>query len=179
MKKTLAKIWRVLKLPKNIQLRVMRVTQDQFLIGVTGIIFNDENQVLLLRHTYRQTEWSLPGGYLKGGEHPFEGLEREVEEESGLIVSGDHELKMRTDRETARIDIVVVGKFIGGEFKKSHEVSEYGFYTFPNFPRIGKNQLLLIESAMQEKGIGVVQPEVGTKVSFIKKLKRNWHEHNA
>lgn len=136
----------------------MRRMQSQFLVGVTGIIFNDDLEVLLFRHTYRQTEWSLPGGYLKGGEHPKEGLEREIEEETGLVVSADSQLKTRTDRETARLDICIIGQFIGGEFKGSHEVSEYGFFKFPNLPRIARNQSILIEKALREKGVFIETP---------------------
>lgn len=105
MKSLLAKLWRLLKLPKNIQLNIMKLTQDQFLIGTTGIVFNSKNEILLFKHTYRQNMWSLPGGYMQKTEHPSEGLEREIEEESGLIVSIDEEIKIRTDRETVRLDI--------------------------------------------------------------------------
>src|SRR5258708_6132534 len=125
----LAKVWRLLALPKSIQLFVMRIFQDQFLIGVTGIIFNNKNEILLFKHTYRQTQWGLPGGYIKAKEHPQEALEREIEEESSLIVSVDEELKIRTDREQARVDICFVGKLMGGEFKKSSEVSEARFFS--------------------------------------------------
>lgn len=149
----LAKIWKFLRLPKNIQLAIMRIMQDEFLVGGTGIVFNDKNEVLLFKHTYRQQAWSLPGGYMKGKEHPSEGLEREIKEESGLTVSIDKELKVRTDRESSRLDICYIGKFIGGEFKKSSEVSEYGFFSFDNLPIISKSQLFLIKEAMdlQEK----------------------------
>src|SRR3990167_7280640 len=118
----------------------MRIFQDEFLIGVTGIIFNEKNEVLLFKHTYRQTKWSLPGGYIKSKEHPFEALEREIGEESGLVVSVDKQLKIRTDRETSRLDVTMIGKYIGGEFKPSHEVSEFGFFSFENLPLIAKNQ---------------------------------------
>lgn len=151
MKKILAKIWRKLNLPTNFQLSIMRAKEDQFLVGVTGVIFNDKNEVLLFRHTYRQTAWSLPGGYIKGGEHPFEGLEREIQEESGLVVSADSEMKLRTDRNSPRLDICVIGKFIGGEFKKSAEVSDFGFFNFNNLPKISRNQLLLIKQSLSEK----------------------------
>jgi 8-oxo-dGTP diphosphatase len=151
VKSFLAKTWRVLSLPKSIQLLIMRASQDQFLIGVTGIIFNAKHEVLLFKHSYRQTQWSLPGGYMKAKEHPFEGLEREIAEESGLIVSVDEQLKMRTDRETSRIDVVVVGTHIGGEFNPSHEVTEFGFFAFNDVPLISKSQLLLIESALQKR----------------------------
>lgn len=126
----------------------MRFFQSNFLVGVTGIILNKDKQVLLFKHTYRQTQWGLPGGYIKSKEHPFESLEREIAEESGFVVSVDEELKIRTDRETSRLDVVVVGKYIGGEFKKSHEVSEFGFFSLENLPLIPKSQLVLIENVL-------------------------------
>lgn len=148
----LAKVWRTLAISKGIQLLIMRIFQDQFLIGVTGIVFNEKQEILLFKHTYRQTVWSLPGGYIKSKEHPFEALEREIKEESGLIVSADKQLKIRTDRENARLDVTVIGLYIGGEFKKSPEVSEFGFFAFENLPFISKNQLLLIEYALHNLG---------------------------
>jgi len=156
VKTILAKLWRVLSLPKGIQLSLMRVFQDQFLIGVTGIIFNKNQEILLFKHTYRQTAWSLPGGYIKSKEHPFEALEREILEESGLVVSAEEQLKIRTDRETPRLDVTIVGQYIGGEFRKSHEVLEFGFFASENLPLISKNQLLLIEYALHNKTLQVV-----------------------
>ena len=121
MKSLLIKAWRVLSLPKSLQIAAMRVTQDEFLIGVTGVILNDKNEILVAKHTYRGgKKWSLPGGYLKGKEHPKEGLAREIEEETGFIVRVQEQFRLRTDRETARIDISLIGRFIGGEFRPSH-----------------------------------------------------------
>lgn len=127
----------------------MRFFQDQFLIGVTGIIFNDKNEILLFKHTYRSHAWSLPGGYMKAGEHPRETLEREIKEESGLVVSMDESLKTRTDRDIARLDMCYIGVLIGGEFKASHEVSEYGFFAKENLPLLRKNQLFLVNEALK------------------------------
>jgi ADP-ribose pyrophosphatase YjhB (NUDIX family) len=148
----LAKIWRKLHLPKSIQLFVMRMFQDQFLIGVTGIILNDKNEILLFKSSYRQTKWGLPGGYIKAKEHPQEALEREIEEESGFAVSVDEELKIRTDRESARIDIGFVGKLMGGEFRKSSEVAEAKFFAFNDLPLLmSKQQLFIIEQVLFQK----------------------------
>lgn len=148
----LTKIWRLLNLPKPIQLFVMRIFQDQFLIGVTGIILNDKNEILLFKYSYRQTEWGLPGGYIKAKEHPQEALEREIEEESGFVVSVDEELKIRTDREQARVDICFLGKLMGGEFKKSSEVSEAKFFSFEDLPMLmSKQQLFIIEQVLYQK----------------------------
>ncbi|KKQ10327.1 MAG: NUDIX hydrolase [Candidatus Pacebacteria bacterium GW2011_GWF1_36_5] len=131
------------------QLFIVRFFQDQFLVGVTGIIFNDKREVLLFKHTYRAHAWSLPGGYMKAGEHPSEGLEREIKEESGLIVSADTRLKTRTDRDSARLDICYIGAFIGGEFSPTHEVSEYGFFAQDKLPLLRKNQIFLIDEALK------------------------------
>jgi 8-oxo-dGTP diphosphatase len=143
-----ATIWKALRLPKGVQLWIMRIFQDQFLVGVTGIIFNDKKEILLFKHSYRSHAWSLPGGYLMAGEHPREGLEREIKEESGLVVSIDEQMKTRTDRDTARLDMCYLGVFIGGEFVAGHEVSEYGFFARDTLPLLRKNQVLLINEAL-------------------------------
>lgn len=151
MKSFFARLWKLLNLPKNVQLFFMRFFQNQFLVGVTGIIFNEKNEILLFKHTYRQHAWSLPGGYLKSGEHPREALEREIKEESGLTVSVDESLKVRTDRDSSRLDMCYIGLFIGGEFTPSHEVSEFGFFSPDNMPLLRSNQVFLIDAARQQK----------------------------
>ena len=149
MKPLLGKLWRRLHFSNNIQLFIMRFFQDQFLVGVTGIIFNDKKEVLLFKHTYRSHAWSLPGGYLKSGEHPREALEREIKEESGLVVSVDESLKTRTDRETARLDLCYTGILIGGDFVPTHEVSEYGFFSQENLPLLRSTQVFLIDEILR------------------------------
>ena len=149
MKQFLARIYKALHLPKGIQLFIMRLTQDRFLVGVTGIILNDQNEILLFKHTYRSHPWSLPGGYLKAGEHPREGLEREIKEESGLTVSVDESLKTRTDRDSARLDLCYTGVLIGGDFVPSHEVTEYGFFALDKLPLLRQNQLFLIDEVLK------------------------------
>lgn len=146
-----AKLWKFLRMPKHVQLFIMRLVQDQFLVGVTGVILNDRDQVLLFKHTYRRIPWSLPGGYIKSREHPSESLEREIAEESGFVVSADRELKIRTDRETSRLDICFTGSFIGGTFTPSAEVSDYGFFSRDDLPRIDPKQLRLISQAFAAK----------------------------
>ena len=149
MKNLLAKIYHGLHLPKKTQLLAMRLFQDQFLVGVTGIILNDQKEILLFKHTYRSHSWSLPGGYLKAGEHPREALEREIKEESGLVVSVDDSLKTRTDRDSARLDLCYTGILIGGDFTPTHEVSEFGFFAFDQLPLLRKNQVLLIDEVLR------------------------------
>lgn len=151
MKTILAKIFHALNLSKNIQLFLMRFSQDVFLVGVTGIILNENKEILLFKHTYRSHSWSLPGGYLKAGEHPREGLEREIKEESGFVVSVDENLKTRTDRDSARLDLCYTGVLIGGEFVPTHEVSEYGFFSMDKLPLLRQNQVFLIDEVLKSQ----------------------------
>jgi len=151
VKTLLAKIYKALHLSKGSQLFIMRFFQTRFLVGVTGIIFNNRQEILLFKHTYRSHAWSLPGGYLESGEHPRESLEREIKEESGFVVSIDDSLKTRTDRDSPRLDLCYTGVLIGGDFTPSHEVSEYGFFTLDNLPLLRKNQLFLIDLAATTK----------------------------
>lgn len=167
MRSLLAKGWGLLSLPKRIQLAIMRVTQDEFLIGVTGVILNKNNEVLLCKHTYRgKGTWSLPGGYIKGREHPREGLVRELEEETGFIVRVDKDLRIRTDRETARLDISLLGHFVGGKFRPSDEVSEARFFAFEDLPVLSQNQLLLISSVVKRKPTKKLSPST----SLLRKI---------
>lgn len=155
MKSFLAKLYKALKLPKGMQLLIMRLLQDRFLVGTTGIVFNDKGEILLFKHSYRSHAWSLPGGYLKAHEHPSEGLEREIKEESGLIVSMDTPIKIRTDRETARLEICYSGVLIGGEFKSSPEVVEFGFFGQDKMPLLRSNQVILIDQVIKKRAFKI------------------------
>lgn len=151
MKYFFAKLYKALRLPKGMQLWLMGLIQDKFLVGTTGIVLNDKNEILLFKHSYRSHAWSLPGGYLMAHEHPSEGLEREIREESGLIVSMDTPIKIKTDRKNARLEICYLGVLIGGEFASSSEVLEYGFFAQDKMPLLRSNQVILIDEVMKQK----------------------------
>lgn len=144
----------------------MRLFQTRFLVGVTGIVFNDRQEILLFKHTYRTHAWSLPGGYLKSGEHPRESLEREIKEESGFVVSIDDSLKTRTDRDSARLDLCYTGVLIGGDFTSSPEVSEFGFFALDKLPLLRKNQLFLIDLAVATRHQSLPTPTRLTLLNY-------------
>jgi mutator protein MutT len=57
-------------------------------IGVGGIVFNNQQQVLLIQRNQPPASglWSIPGGKLEAGESLAEACQREVLEETGLEV---------------------------------------------------------------------------------------------
>lgn len=171
MQQLLTKAWKLLPLKKNLQLSIMRFTQDEFLVGVTGVILNEHNEILIVNHSYRDGEyWSLPGGYIKGKEHPKEGLKREIEEETGLIVHVEEEVKIWTDRQTARLDISLHGKHIGGNLKLSDELINARFFKYDELPLLSPNQRKLIKHVLKTKKIPV--KKVAPPLSFIERFKR-------
>jgi ADP-ribose pyrophosphatase YjhB (NUDIX family) len=54
--------------------------------AVSAVIRDGDGRVLLARRAVEPDagRWDLPGGFLEEGEHPLDGLERELVEETGL-----------------------------------------------------------------------------------------------
>ena len=104
-----------------------------FTIGVFAIIFDEQNRILLC-HRRDYDLWNLPGGELEKGEAPWEGVIREVKEETGYDVevvrmSGVYS-KPRED------DIVLqfVCRKIGGEKTLNDEADQIEYFTFNDIP---------------------------------------------
>jgi 8-oxo-dGTP diphosphatase len=143
--KSLLQIWNQLALTKNLQIKFLRIINDKFLIGVTGVIFNDKYEVLLVKHSYRRVPWSLPGGYLQANEHPKKGLEREIYEETNFRVHVEKIIQTKHDKDTPRIDMCYVGTFKKGKFKMSDEVVDFEFVPINKLPKLINDQYKQIE----------------------------------
>src|SRR5713226_1611695 len=93
--KLIGKIWK--KLPKSARTWVTRSVQVKFTVSAAGIITNEKGQVLLLNHVLRPVSgWGVPGGFLNFGEQAETAFRREVQEETGLIVSDVSIHRIRT-----------------------------------------------------------------------------------
>jgi 8-oxo-dGTP diphosphatase len=126
-------LWKKLPIPKRIRSKIMWHVNDRFLVAVSGLILNEKNEILLLNHTYRSEPWGVPSGWLEY-EDPLKGLEREIYEETGLSVTATNVLNVKYASNPHRMDIYCVGEFSGGDFKKSAEISQYGFFHLKNLP---------------------------------------------
>lgn len=68
--------------------RVRSKIGNEFLLmpSVTGLVFDDQRRVLLVRPVHRDHVWVAPGGAVDPDEAPQDAVVREVWEETGLLV---------------------------------------------------------------------------------------------
>ena len=70
--------------------------------GAFVVVVDASNQkIVLVKHSYGERKWGLPGGGLENGENPTDGAIREVREETGLAIIqpdfvGTFELQINT-----------------------------------------------------------------------------------
>jgi len=96
-----------------------------FLCSVIGIIRDDNNNILLLDHKYRPDSFSLPAGWLKKGETPFEAITREIKEETNFNIKPTRLLSVGSSKINSHLEFVVEAKYIDGTFAESSEISNY------------------------------------------------------
>lgn len=74
--------------PKTTPVTVARRYPAAPLVGVAAVIFNDQDQVLLVKRGRppRRGQWGLPGGLLDLGERLIDGVRREVWEECAIEI---------------------------------------------------------------------------------------------
>lgn len=93
MTELLAKLFKLMYGPW--QWFVLWLFHDKFIVGVVGVVVNDQDQVLLLRHRFwKDGSWGLPGGYANKNEKLEECLAREVTEETGLAINNISLIKL-------------------------------------------------------------------------------------
>ncbi|MFU8928100.1 NUDIX hydrolase [Acinetobacter puyangensis] len=63
---------------------------DLYRMSSHAVIFNDRQQILLLKANYANRDWGLPGGGLDPGETIHQALVRECQEELGCEVIVDY-----------------------------------------------------------------------------------------
>jgi ADP-ribose pyrophosphatase YjhB (NUDIX family) len=92
----IARLWRSIAGP--LQWRLLWAGHAKFIIGVTGIVRDDEGRVLLLRHRLwpEGRQWGLPTGYARAGETFPQTIAREVREETGLAVTAGRLAHLRS-----------------------------------------------------------------------------------
>ena len=130
----LVKLWRLFKGP--LQWRVLWLVHDKFIIGVSGVVVNKRNQILLLKHHFREKDsvWGLPSGYANSGETLEQTLVREVFEETGYTIQTNALLKLVSGYKL-RLEVVYLARLMGGVLNiNQREIAEAKFFSEDELP---------------------------------------------
>lgn len=114
----------------------MRMFRAKFRASVAALIFNEQGQVLLFKHTYRKFEWGIPAGGLEYGEQPDKAILREFFEETGMQIEIERLLLAESSREDRNISIIYLCRIVGGSFQESNEISEMKYFDVNDLPRM-------------------------------------------
>jgi len=105
--------------------------------GVKAIILNDNDEILLVRHSYVQrSQWMLPGGGIRKGETAEAAIEREVWEELRLRIIRKEILgRFVSKREGKTDNITLFVCHTQGDPTSAHlEILEVRFYARDSMP---------------------------------------------
>lgn len=98
------------------------------ILAVSAFVKNEKGEVLLVKTHYRSDTWELPGGQVEEGESLEKAVEREVYEETGIVVSAEGVTGTYYNSTSGLLSVVFQGKLIKGDIKiQEEEIQEAEF----------------------------------------------------
>ena len=129
-------------------------------LGVAAVIWNDRQEVLLIRRTKepRKGQWSLPGGKVEFGEGLEDAVHREVREETGLEIAllglaGVAETFLDASVGAADLHFVLVdysARVVSGEAKAAYDAADatwFGRAEIDDLPLWNETKRMIAKSA--------------------------------
>jgi NADH pyrophosphatase NudC (nudix superfamily) len=134
----LLRIYKVLPWPAVIIRKAMWLLNVKYYIAVTGVILNSDDEILLLKHTYREHPWGMLTGILTRHETPQEAVVREIREELGVHAEVVGILDVWPYENARRFNVAflcsIAPNSLASNFKPGSEISEVRFYKLRELP---------------------------------------------
>ena len=128
----LGRVWRTI--PEGVRWYIQWALNPKVVVGVSGILLNERDEVLLLRHRFHpENPWGFPGGWLNRGESVDQAWLREVKEETGLdaVVEG---LVMQ-ENSLLTLEFILWGRVTGGALALDGlEILDAQYFAADNLP---------------------------------------------
>lgn len=132
---------------------IYRAFLARFTVGAVGVLFDDDDRVLLVEHLFhRDFPWGLPGGWIERGEMPQHGVEREWHEELNLTVEAQYPVMVwRSPIWKNHIDMAFLMRTAQHSkhdaIQLSAELNDHKWYALDQLPRLDPNHRRVIIEA--------------------------------
>ena len=129
----------------------MRFTHTRFTVTAGAVIFNDQKQVLLLKHRFRAgSGWGLPGGFLEPCEQPIDALRRELREEIGLELEDVEVFAARSFEKPKQVEVLFRARANAKVKPLTMEVERAEWFPLDSLPEgLPRDQRVYVERAAQ------------------------------
>ncbi len=146
----LARVWN--RAPNWLRVVITWMINGKVMVGVCGMLLDDSDQILLLRHRFHKAGyWGMPGGWLSPGETICECWRREVKEELDLDTVVDTIICHRATRRT--LEFILLGRISGGQLKVDPvEILEARFFSAEELPPMEGYHLRVIGETFHKLG---------------------------
>jgi ADP-ribose pyrophosphatase YjhB (NUDIX family) len=126
--------------------------------AVSALVTDDDGRILLARRAFEPDAglWDVPGGFLEEGEHPLDGLRRELEEETGLTAEPGEFVGVFMDTygdepgANAVLNLVWTARIASGELVADDDVSELRWFSLDALPSEDELAFHWIEPALRD-----------------------------
>ncbi len=125
----------ILRIVHNIRLIWWRLRKPR-LTGCRVVVVDERGRVLLIRHSYGNRRWMLPGGGMKRGEDPLICATREVAEETGICLTAPRLVCISDERAHGAPNTVHIVRGVGEGVAcpDGREVVEAVYFAWDNLP---------------------------------------------
>ncbi len=126
-----------------------RFFQPKFTIGVIGLVFNAQREVLIVEHVFHpKLPWGLPGGWVNFNEDPALAVVRELKEELGLNATIEQILMMERTQ-YHHIDMAFLCTATNSPTLATNELLGFCWIAPSQLPRMHKFHYLAIHRALE------------------------------
>lgn len=133
----------------------------QTTLGAFAILFDPQRRVLLC-HRRDVDLWNLPGGGLEAGESPWEGVMREVAEETGLSAEVKRLAGIYSKPDVNEVVFSFVCKVVGGQLSLNDEADRLEWFELDSLPgNTSRKQVERIRDALEQPETVVMKVQRG------------------
>lgn len=97
-------------------------------VSVAAVIVDDQDRVLVVQRR-DNGKWEIPGGILELGESIYDGVRREVQEETGVLVEPGRLTGVYKNLKVGVVALVFRAHVVGGELGPTEESADVAWWT--------------------------------------------------